>query len=325
MIEYSVLPLKITDKEEFLEATAEEMRVLLALIEKEGEIESREELSTLAGVSETRVSSAIAFWCEAGVIENESARAPRITDEFEERILLEEIEEKTAIDVASSIRDNNLADMINECTALMGRADLSTTDIKKLTALYDQYKLSAEYIVTLAAYLAEKDKLTVQNLVSHATKLAEKEIDTPEALEEYISEKNSDSEAYHAFRKVFGIYNRSLSKSEKECFTKWSRDFGYFTEIVSEAYDIATKKSRSHVAYADRLLTRWFECNCHTIEECKAQYERDLVERQQQYEDTAPQKKEKASQKKKERYGDFDVESAFLKALDRSYSSDKKD
>lgn len=325
MTEYSILPLRITDKESFLEGTAEELRVLLALIEKNGSLDSEEELAELSGTSRARAVSALRFWQESGVITPTDPPAVRITDEFEERIQRDEITERTSLEVAATIRDNNLADMINECTALMGRANLSTTDVKKLAALYEQYKLSADYIVTLAAYLAEKGKLSVTTLVNYATKLSDKEIDTTEALESYMAEKESEGEASYAFRKLFGIYNRSLSKTEKEIFTKWSRDFGYSTDIVGEAYDIATGKvDRGHITYTDRLLSRWHECGCKTLVECREQYEKDEAERLSKYEEQKSQKKEAKSQKKKERYGDFDVENAFLRALDRSYNEDNK-
>jgi DnaD/phage-associated family protein len=125
------------------------------------------------------------------------------------------------------------------------------------------------------------------------------------------------------FRGIFGIYSRNLSKTEKELFSKWSNDFGYFTEIVTEAYDIAVSKVEGRnalIPYADRLLTRWHECGCHTAEECRKQYEKDEEERRKNHEAEAPTSRKK--REKTERYGNFNVEDAFLRALDRSYSED---
>ena len=48
MIYYKVLPLSLTDKSSFAEASAEELRVLLALIECEGTVESAEALAKLS-------------------------------------------------------------------------------------------------------------------------------------------------------------------------------------------------------------------------------------------------------------------------------------
>ena len=324
MINFSVLPLSVTDKEAFSEASAQELRVLLALIERNGRVSSEEELAALAKTSTARCASAIVFWQSSGVISKgrDTEEAPKITEEFEARINSGEISEVSAVETASVIRNNDLADMITECTALMGRATLSSSDVKQLTGLYEQYKLSAEYIVTLAAYLAERGKLSVTKLVNKAIELDEKEIDTTEALETYMAERESENEADFAFRKIFGIYGRSPARSEKEAFSRWSKTYGYFTEIVGEAYDIAVSKvTRGHVAYADRILSRWYERGCRTLAECRAQYEADEAEKREKYEESK-NKRQSEKKEKKERYGDFDVRDAFMKALDRSYGAD---
>lgn len=318
MTEYIITPVSVTDKEAFFEASREELRVLLALIEVNGKVESIKALSTLAKASETRTSSAITFWKEAGVI-REGARVQTITEEFEERITAGKIREVEAKEVAKSIRRANLADMISEVGALMRRETLNSGEIKDLTALYEQYGLSEEYIVTLAAYLAERGRLTVSKLVNKAIRLTEREIDTTKSLESYIIERESDSEAEKEFRKLFGIYGRAPSKTEKECFKKWSKDYGYFTDVVGEAYDIAvTNATRGHVTYADKLLTRWYETGCRTLSDCKQRYADDEAEKKSQRETKGGTKKAK---KETERYGDFDTNEAFLKALERSYGS----
>ncbi len=320
MTEYKIHKLKVTDKDAFLEASLEELRVLLALIELDGKIDKPETLASLAKISKARASSALVFWQEAGVIHGPES-VSTITEEFEERIRTGEILESDLVSVAKSIRSSELAGMISECAALMKRAALNSTEIKSITALYEQYSLSEEYIVTLAAYLAEGGRLTVTKLVNKAISLSEREIDTPKALEEYIVERESESEAEREFRKLFGIYGRAPSKTEKECFKRWSKDYGYFTDIVGEAYDIAvTSATRGHLKYADKLLTRWYEAGCRTLSECKERYLADEADKKEkkaaQTNQKTPSYQKKPEQK---RYGTFDPKEAFMKALERSY------
>ena len=320
-LSYICAPLQVTDKEAFCEASREELRVLLALIEKNGTAFDIDGLAALSKTSKARAMSALVFWEEAGVI-RKSTSAPTITEEFEEKLKLGQIREESAKDVAKHIRNSGLADMITECATLMKRSAFNSAEIKQLTALNEQYALSEEFILTLAAYLSEHGKLTVTKLVNKAIKLTEREIDSPKALEAYIIERESESEAEREFRKLFGIYGRAPSKTEKECFKKWSMDYGYFTEIVGEAYDIAvTNATRGHLSYADKLLTRWNECGCHTLAECKAQYEKDEEERKQK-QDESREATPSRRREKKDRYGSFNVEDAFLKALDRSYKDE---
>ena len=323
MISYIYTPLSVSDKEAFQDASREELRVLLVIMECGGRVESADELARLSRTSKARASAALVFWEEAAVIKKADS-APTITEEFEERLRAGMIRESNAVEIAKSIRSSALADMIAECAALMKRAALNTSEIKELTGLYEQYALSEEFIVTLAAYLAERGRLTVTKLVNKAISLTEREIDSVKALEDYITERESDSEAEREFRKLFGVYNRAPSKTEKECFKKWSKDYGYFTEIVGEAYDIAINNAtRGHVSYADKLLTRWYETGCRTILECRARYEADQEEKKNK---KSSLKEKKPPKSPAERYGDFDAEKAFLKALERSYgTSDIKD
>ena len=322
MMQYKVKPLSVSDKEAFTEASREELRALIVIIERDGQISGAEELAKIAGISKARAVSSLALWEEAGVIKR-MTDAPTITEEFEARLDAGEIQEETAVNVARSIRASKLADMISECAVLLGRAALNTSEIKQITALHEQYALSAEYIVTLAAYMAERGKLTVTRLVNKAIDLSSRDIDSLKTLESYIIERESESEAEREFRKLFGIYGRAPSKTEKECFKKWSKDFGYFTDVVGEAYDIAvTNATRGHLSYADKLLTRWYDTGCRTLSECKQRYEADEAEKK------AAKASEKHTAKKDtkregERYGAFDANDALMKALERSYG--KKD
>lgn len=319
MTYYSIFPLSLTSKAAFTEASAEELRVLLALIEAEGAVENLDTLSKKASVSKPRCRAALSFWKESDVVfEKESSNTPTITEEFEERIRTNEIREKSSESTALFIRDNSLKDMIEECASIMGLSSLNTQQIKELTALYEQYSLSAEYIVTLAAHISNSKRLTVPILVNKALSLNEKGVDNIKALEDYITEFEGESETIKEFRKIFGIYGRALSKSEKEYFRKWSKDYVYFTDIVGEAYDIAcANATRGHARYADKLLTRWFEAGCRTLKDCRECYENDEAERK----NATKEKKLNLQNKKpqKQRYGDFDVEDAFMKALERSY------
>jgi len=320
MINYIISPLALTDKDAFFEASREELRALLALIECGGVADGIDEISQRAKISKARANAALVFWSEAGVI-RENTDAPTITEEFEMRLRKGEITELPAVTVAKTIRDKAIADMIAECAMIMNRAAFNTTEIKELTALHEQYALSCEFIIMLASYLAESGKATVKKLVNKAISLTEKDIDTPTALEDYISSVQSRSVAESAFRKILGLYDRALSSSEKESFRRWSEDYGYYTEIVGEAYDIAvTSGAKRIISYMNKLLCGWYEAGCRTVLECRQKYELDQKEK----EDARKEARKSAKKPQEERFGAFDVNDAFMKALDRSYGTDDK-
>lgn len=332
MIDYSTLQEAITDKQEFTEASREELRVLLALIEADGKYSSDEELAKKASTSKARAMSALVFWEEAGIITprkneanvQENVTRPTVTQEFEERIELGEISEESAVKVAKDIRDNGLQELLAECALIMDKPALSTAEAKQICAVYTQYALGEEYIVTLAAYIAEKGKLTAQRLAIEAERLVKRGIDCTEALEKYIMEKENESGAEWEFKRLMGIYNRNLSKTEQEYVNKWYYTFGYSADVIGEAFDLTVvNTSKFSLPYMDKLLTHWNESGCKTAEECRALSERERAEKKAAQASEEKNKKPAAPKKQTPRYGDFDVNDAFKKALQRSYG-DKK-
>ena len=313
---YKVLPLNISSKDAFLDASREELRVLLVLIENGREDISDAEIAARAGISKARALSAAVFWEEAGVI---SKSEDTITYEFEQRLKDGEIAPESSVKVAKTIRNEHLLPLITECENIMKRS-MNSTETKEIVALHTQYGLTDEYIATLASYIAKTKKLTPKSLVNKALKLVEREIDTVEALTLYIEERESESETEFAFRKLFGIQNRALSTSEKAYFAKWSREYGYFTSIVGEAYDIAVMSTRkASLSYVDKILKDWHDSGCKTLDECRARYDEEKTRRKAEI--TA----RKSAQKPKERYGDFDVDDVFARAIERSYGKNSKE
>ena len=64
----------------------------------------------------------------------------------------------------------------------------------------------------------------------------------------------------------------------------------------------------------DKILTAWHEAGCKTLAEC--------VAHQGEQKSTAEEpKRAKKSEAPKLRYGDFDIDDAFQKALNRSYGT----
>ncbi len=306
---------KLLENPAFLEASRDELRVLVALIANESL--SADEISVICGISRARASSALSFWHELGVSDG---NAPTITEEFEERLRRGEIQEESSKKVAKDIRDLELQNVISECARLMNKAALSSAEIKKISALRSQYALSDEYILTLAAHLSDKNKLTPARLVDEALKLVGKEIDTAEALETHIKICESESGIIGELKNTLGIHGRNLSIKEKEYLTKWGKVYGYFTEIVGYAYNICVDNTGDRrFSYIDKVLTVWYEAGCRTISECRAKSEELRFEFSKK--SGKPRSKKEVE---KPRYGNFDVKDAFKRALERSYGKDDK-
>ena len=320
-IDFRVLLRPLSECQGFTEMTAPELRVLVALIENGGVLESAKELARLSGTTEVRAVSTLTLLTEMGLIAPEGEDTPEmgIVEEFEYRIREGEIEAQSATAVARTIRDGNLGEMIKECSIIFEEPALSSEHTAILTALYTQYGLSPEYILTLASYMATKGKPNASSLKNKAISLHKRGIDTVEELERYIADCERENTADWELKRLFGIKGRNLSDAELAYFRRWCDEFDFTTEIVSLAYDICSVATGGKLSlpYMDKILTEWHEAGCKTAEECRRHEEKNKVERREAYKPKAkPREKEKP---KPPRYGSFDVDEAFRAALKRSF------
>ena len=324
---------KITDSEVFGEASAAELKLILALFERSGRA-TDEELIEVVGTSRARITSAIALWEEAGVIVErgegdepcENPYGNRVTTEFPDRFIAGELEEESAAEVARTIRKNSLASLFDELAVMMNKTMLTPMEIKNITALCSQYGLDEEYIATLAAHIAAERELTASILVTRAKNYAAKDITDAADLESYLSAIECEKREFTEYKRIFGIHNRSLTKTEMEYLRKWSREFGFDIAIIGLAYDIsAINTSKLSFPYMDRLLSDWKEASCKTVAECEKRYEAVKLQRDME----ANEKRERAKPafkkeaKPKPKLGNFDPEEAFRLAVERSYADNK--
>ena len=300
-------------------ASAEEMRVPLCLISSGGK-STDTVLAEAAGVHPARAAAAVSFWAAGGVLtQRATAHATEektnLVDEFDFRLRVDDVDEESAAEVAKVIRDEGLSDMFDECAALLGRPTLNDREIRLLTALYTQYGLDEEYILTLLSDMCTRSKCSVRALVNRAIALQGRGIDTTEKLSDYIKSAAESGEWERRTRKVLGIYSRALTQAEKQLFRKWADVYGYDEDILTLAYDKTVRAiSQYSAAYMDKMLTAWYEAGCRTAAACE-EYDRTHKPKPT---DTTP-KTGRKDKKPKERYGNFDPEEAFRKALARSY------
>ena len=324
-IDYRVLLRPLSSCRGFDEMTAPELRVLVALIENGGRFDSAKALSDAAGTTEARALSTLTLLTEMGLIapeQSESEPVGGIVEEFEYRIREGEIESESALSVARVIRNENLAEMISECASIFEEPALSSEHTAVLTALYTQYGLSQEYILTLASYMATKGKPNVSTLKNKAISLHRRGIDTVEELERYISDCERENTADWELKRLFGIKSRNLSDAELAYFRRWCDEFDFTTEIVSAAYDISSVATGGKLSfpYTDKILTEWHDAGCKTVEDCHRHEEKSKLDRQEAYKPkTKTREKTKAQPP---RYGSFDIDEAFKAALSRSFGDD---
>ena len=311
---YKVFPLKASDKAEFLDATAEELRLLIALIERGGDGDEGA-LAKASGITLGRCKASLRFWSDAGVISEERSVEGEIIDEHPGRIVRGELIEESGVKVAADIKRNNLKPLFDELATIFDRT-LTTGEAKIVSGIVEQYGVSTEYVATLAAHLKGTRGFTVAKLRDRAIILTDKGIDSLEALEIYISEREKELKCEWEIKGILGIYDRNLVPTERKYFKAWSEELGFSGEIIREAYDITVMQTGGRsLPYMNEILLSWSKAGLKTPEECREHSERTRPEAK-----SAPTKKK--TKENKPRYGNFDIDEAFANALERSYGED---
>ena len=309
----------ITELDCFKEASKDEIKILVAILSSGG-VTSAEELSKTLGISPARVKSCITLFTEGGVL-TECDRAPLadVEYEFEPSEKDKKKSAKTSLEVAASIRDNDLYEMNRELENIFEKT-LETREIERLTSLYTKRGLSPEFILTLTAFLKDtRQNLTVELVVREAGKLITNEIDTLEELEIYIKAKTDEVAGEMEMRRLFGIYGRTLTKTERDFFKRWMHEYGYSSNIIGEAYDVSVAAiNKLSLSYIDSILREWHEANCRTVEECRARVNIRKANTSKNVNNNS-QKPKKTTTAETPKYADFNSEDALLRALERSY------
>lgn len=308
----------ITELECFKEASKDELKILVAILSKSNETVTARELSESLGISVARVKSCITLFRECGVL-TECDEKPLADVEYEFEPRKKDKTKDSSLEVARSIRENDLYEMNRELETLFEKT-LETREIERLTSLYTKKGLSPEYILTLTAFLKDRRQtLTVESIVREASKLISQDVDTLEELEIYVKEKSSEVAGEMEMRRLFGIYGRTLTKTERDFFKKWMHEYGYSANIIGEAYDVSVAAiNKLSLSYIDSILTEWHTAECKTVEECRARVNIRKANTAKNVNNTS-QKPKKTATVETPKYADFNSEDALLRALERSY------
>ena len=312
----------ITELECFKEASKDEVKILVAILSRGGTV-GVTQLSEALGISPARIKACITLFTEGGVLtECDGTSLAEVEYEFEPTKKDKKRASETTVELARSIRENDLYEMNRELEVLFEKT-LETREIERITSLYVKKGLSVEYILTLSAFLKDKKQnLTVESIVREANKLLSKEIDTLESLEVYVKEKNEEISGEMEMRRLFGIYGRTLTKSERDYFKRWMHEYGYSSTIIGEAYDISVSATgKISLPYINSILAAWYEAGCKTLDECRVKVNTRKHENSKKANNNS-QKSRKSTESDVPKYADFNSEDALLRAIERSYGAD---
>lgn len=246
---------------------------------------SNAQLAEKLGILESDVVQAFAYWCEVGAVTIADGEVTFMPVNASEKRAEKAVSVKaqktadvmkkpdigTAADALAS--DKALSDMCALAQEVLGKT-LTAADTSTLYWFYDSLGFSPETIMMLLEYCVSKDKRSMNYIEKVAISWHEQGIKTMEQADAYIKRENEKGGYLNVIRKIMGITDRSLSRSEEQFLYKWRDEYGMSEEMVALAYEYCVIQiSKVSFPYMDKIMARWNENNIRTVAQAEADNE----------------------------------------------------
>lgn len=146
---------------------------------------------------------------------------------------------------------------------------LNSTEMNMIFFWYDSLHFSIELIEYLVEYSITTGHSSFRYMDKVAIAWSENGIDTIDKAKEHISLR---SKTYYSIMKAFGISGRNLAESEMDFVNKWSKEYGFDSELIQEACKrTISATQKPSFEYADSILTKWHSLQVHTLKDVAEQ------------------------------------------------------
>ena len=167
-----------------------------------------------------------------------------------------------SLDQLKNFREQaNTAQLIFIAEQYLGRT-LSPADMKSLLFFSDVLRFSDDLIDYLLQYCVERGKKDFRYIEKVAIGWAEAHVTTPAEAEGHASRYER---TVYAVMNALGK-NSNPTKNEVAYIMRWTREYGFDTDIILEACGrtvLATDRHR--FSYADSILTSWYKAGVHHV------------------------------------------------------------
>ena len=197
------------------------------------------------------------------VIEEEPmpvAPEPEIQEKKKKRVLKERFSRMTQHDVNEvSMADENVGILIQEAQNVLGRP-LFSRESETIVSLYHVYGMQLDIIIMMLSYCKAQGNDRPAYYEKMAVDWINKSIDSHEKAEAELMRLSESKDTEREIRRVFGIYDRRLSKKEQDYYSTWRYDYGYNEEMIKMACDRNIDAiGNVSFPYIDAIMKSWFE------------------------------------------------------------------
>ena len=283
------------------------VKVYLYLLRHRGEEVTEARIADSLELTEGDVKRALLRWQREGLIAGDIEQSERreAEEEFhtaltesvpkpepevgqqEPELLPAKLPDKSKVDFQRLQNDSEFAGLSYALQRYLGRA-FSQTDTETVAYLYGTLGMSADLLIKLGEYCAEKKKSSLRYFEKVALDWYERGIRTPEEAEQ---RGQSYTKEVYAVLKAFGIRDRGPGVEEQKFIEKWYREYAFSEELVVEACSRTLRHAnKPSFPYADGILTRWYRAGVHNMQ--------DIAEEDKKREETGRKRGAEGSIKK---------------------------
>lgn len=238
-----------------------------------GKSMSTGEMAGKLNLLESDVVNALEYWNKNGVLTYDSdnvlfgnALPSEDTEEITNKKNMEQIAEEMTSNKA-------LADLCTLSQEILGKP-LRNRDIETLYWFYDELGLSPEVITLLLEYCVSKDKRSMSYIEKVAMSWHKNGIITIDAADRFITDEKEKNGYFGSLRKLFGIDNRSFSKTEETYLKTWRDEYGMDENMVGLAYEYCIMQtSKLSFPYMNSIIKRWNELGIKTVAQAEQDHE----------------------------------------------------
>ena len=172
--------------------------------------------------------------------------------------------EYTLDDIKNFRRDPDVSELFFIIETYL-KHTLSSSDINIILYWYEELHFPTDLIEYLVEYCISKGHSSTRYMNKVAISWSESGITTVEQAKENAS---IHSQVYYAVMKALGISGRNLVDTEMNYIKKWSKEFGFDTQLIS----LACQRTISAIhqpsfEYVDSIMTSWHNNQVHTTED----------------------------------------------------------
>lgn len=229
--------------------------------------EDTSDIAKKLGLLESDVLNALEYWEKENILTINNNYIYFSDEDDKKEISKSQIKRKSHKNVSELMMNNKaLADLCALSQEILGKT-LNNNDLETLYWFYDELGFSPEVIIMLLEYCVSKDKRSMKYIEKVAIGWHENGITTMSQVDSYIKDEKEKSGYFYSLRKLFGITDRNLSKSEKTYLETWKNNYGMNEEMVALAYEYCILSTgKLSFPYINSIINDWFEKGINTIE-----------------------------------------------------------